>query len=267
MRHVPTMGLALLGLALAVPAVGAGEGDPNPDAHSHGRVRRLGTCPKCEAARAEGRTPARRRRPAVELEVAPGDRHGQGHQHATLPQPNTPQVGEAAMPINPGAYGGAYGGDAGIGLASSGGPAPGLEPGEAVGYATTGRVPAANLAVSGEPTPIGVMRTNYSTPNQLGMPAPGMATAGGPGTMGPMPAGGPGWGGMPAGAQGYGAGPTYGRPGKGRSGVLASMFGLRGFGRMSKEREARARSLHAAEAYGAPGSGPVELPASAVYGR
>lgn len=239
MRSVPTIGLALFGLALAVPAVRAGEGDSKPGGHHHARPKRFGTCPSCEAARAEGRQVTRHR-------------------------PAPPQVGAAAMPIDPGAYGGE---SSAVGLASSGGPTPGLDPAGAVGYASTGGVPAANVAAYGEPTPIGVMRTNYSTPNPMGMPAPGMATTGGPGMMGPMPAGGPGYGGMPAGAQGHGAGPTYGRPGKGRSGVLASMFGLRGFGRMSKEREARARSLHAAEAYGAPGSGPVELPASAVYGR
>ena len=142
----------------------------------------------------------------------------------------------------------------GYAIVGDGSPAPVLASGSAgaPGYAIVG-----GAMVSAEPTPVGVMRTNYhSDSSTQATPGAGVA-ANRPGIANV--------GGVPY-AQPNEVPPSlYAPSGKRRHSILAKMIGIPDFGRGRAEAEARARANHAMTSYG-PTSGPSDLPASAVYG-
>lgn len=118
---------------------------------------------------------------------------------------------------------------------------------------------------STEPTPVGVMRTDYQGPSAAGPGVPaspyGPIAPYGPGAGGPQAAP----GGMPFGQPPL-SGPTS-SPGHRRTSVLGHMLGLRAPRPLSSYREERRRSSHAAIRYEAGPQMISELPASAVYGQ
>jgi hypothetical protein len=142
----------------------------------------------------------------------------------------------------------------GYAIVGDGSPAPVLASGSAgaPGYAIVG-----GAMVSAEPTPVGVMRTNYHADGPAqGMPGAGVA-ANRPGTANV--------GGIPY-AQPNEVPPSlYAPSGKRRHSILAKVIGIPDFGRSRADAEAKARSNHAMTSYG-PNAAPSELPASVVYG-
>ena len=145
--------------------------------------------------------------------------------------------------------------------------------GQAPGQASVGGVTLAST----EPTPIGVVRTDYSQPEPRstgysdpthGQPGMGMGQGMGMG-MAPRMAPGMGMGGTPY--RGPSAIPAWMAHGPSRRpSVLGHMFGYSGlFGRRREARDAQLASDHAAIPMGmSANNGKLnELPASMVYGR
>jgi hypothetical protein len=139
-------------------------------------------------------------------------------------------------------------------------------PAGAPGYASVG----GPTPVSGEPMPIGVMRTNYNqgAPGANAVASMYAAGMGGPfgngGAPGYAVVGGPspaGWGAPNPAA--IPSAPLYLSPGGEHPSVRSRLFGFHLF---AARREQRMRDAHAAIAYG-PNGAPSELPASAVFGR
>ena len=127
--------------------------------------------------------------------------------------------------------------DSASGLASVGGH-------DAPGYATVGLDAAPLMVATGQPTPIGVMRTSYANPAALVAPPAAPAYIPPP----PTPMAGP-------------------RVNKGRMLGHMMMLPMPRFDPFGKA-AARRRELHAAERYDNPLAGSAtSLPASAVYGR
>ncbi len=111
-----------------------------------------------------------------------------------------------------------------------------------------------------DPTPVGVMRTNYRT--GMGMPAnptgagmaPGYAVTGMPAAHSPVPAS---WGPESS---------LLAGPKTNDRNMMASMLGLNWWQRMAAQRDFRRSTQHAREAYGAPPSAD-SLPQWMVTGR
>ncbi|HWE38927.1 MAG TPA: hypothetical protein VG406_20430 [Isosphaeraceae bacterium] len=245
MRVRTRIGLAAFGLALAPllaiagddAATAPGPAAPAAKPHRH-KWSRSGVCPICmeQAKASHGRIPMPPTTAADGCatcqQVAAGE---------SVPPPGVAVAGAAAGAPVPVAAG-------------------------APGYATVG----GPMPVSGEPMPIGVMRTNYNQgapatnavanmyATGMGGPfgnggAPGYAVVGGPtpGSWGP-----PNPGAVPS-------PPLYASPGGEHPGMISRLFGFRLF---SARREQRMRDAHAAIAYG-PAGVPSELPATMVFGR
>lgn len=137
--------------------------------------------------------------------------------------------------------------------------------GSAPGRAVVSDAPGFQMAMPGEPEPVGVMRTNYANSNP-GMVPPAMMGAPGSSPFNPAMgrhgvASGPGAGSAPF------LPPSSPNP---RPRVIAHLFGLEGIGNMFRDAreakiEARKRKEILSDYYA---SRKVdELPASAVYGR
>jgi hypothetical protein len=147
--------------------------------------------------------------------------------------------------------------EAGSAAVYSGADAPGVAyvGGDGPGYA------AAGVLATTEPTPVGVMRTDYQGPTAgLGQPMPGVSPYGPIAPNGPQAA--------PAGMP-FGQPPLSGpmsNPGHNRPSVLRHMLGLRAPRTLSSYRQERRRSSHAAIRYEAGPQMLSELPASVVYG-
>lgn len=155
--------------------------------------------------------------------------------------------------------------------------APGEEPGKASFDGVRGDLPAhgfggpgAQARVTGEPTPIGVVQTNYNQANGRpgGMPAPTDVMAhgrsAGPGAMPP--------GMMPPGMMPQGQAPGMGMkpPRRGLMGLFGSRKAAAQDPYAVFNMNKAQRSMHAALPVGpqGPGPGPVNsVPASAVYGQ
>ncbi len=125
--------------------------------------------------------------------------------------------------------------------------------GNAPGLATVG----GPMVASSEPTPIGVVRTNYSVP-----PAAGTLEASLAGQQQGMPAAGP----IPYAKPNEIPAGMLGAPHR-RPRIFSRIIGLPDFGRARAESQARARETHAMTTYGASNSAPSNLPASMVYGK
>jgi hypothetical protein len=152
-----------------------------------------------------------------------------------------------------------------------------MDSGEAPGVAHLGgnhpggvMMPGGGYRISGEPTPIGVVRAGYDLDAHRA-PAPGLGggfdpTHGAPRPSGPVMMGSPGMG-MSMGA--IPPAPTPMGTNSRRTSVLGHMMGLDGFGRFGQARAARKAAEHAAIPMGAPAAygRPTEVPASMVYGR
>jgi hypothetical protein len=165
--------------------------------------------------------------------------------------------------------------------ASAGGAVVMMDGGEAPGVAHLGgahpggmMMPGGGVRISGEPTPIGVVRASYDQDARRAPAAPGMMgfdpTHGAPKPNGPVMMGSPGMGmsmGMPPGY--VPPAPTPMGTGHRRTSVLGHVLGLDGFGRFGEARAARKAAEHAAIPMGAPAAygRPTEVPASMVYGR
>ncbi len=151
-----------------------------------------------------------------------------------------------------------------------------MESGEAPGVARLGGahpggvVMPGGYPITGEPTPIGMVRAGYDldarqtsytgatfdpthgpsrAPSMMSAPGMGMGMGMPPGAIPPAP--------TPMDSQAR------------RTSILGHLFGLDGIGRYGESRAARRAAEHAAIPMGAPAGAarPTELPASMVYGR
>lgn len=118
-----------------------------------------------------------------------------------------------------------------------------MAPGTSSGYAAVGGM------VTAEPTPVGVVQTNYRATPTGG--APGYASVGGMNHAAAVPP----------------AGIPVGDPPRGRAHVLAHLFGLPTRGDWTQESRARKRAAHAAIRYDDGVQKVTDLPASMVFGR